>query len=174
MRKILNLLLTLILLTAFSCSRDDDPERSGIATIDNIRSPGTYAVIGFLFSEGKKVSKLDKPEPDITIDSDGTKLLFMTNNFKNSFYKEGEYNDAAAALAAFNALTSPVVPSEAWTGLASPLAENQIWIYRSGLDTYAKIRIISLIAEIRDGRDYAECTFEWEYQPDGTLTFPGK
>ncbi len=175
MKKILILILPLILLAAVSCSSDDDPDRSGTATIDNTRSLGqTYYVYGFLFSEGTKVSTLDRPEPDITVDSDGTNLLFMTNNLKESFFLAGVYNDAASAKTAFDAMTNPVVPPAAWTGLASPLAENQIWIFRSGRDTYAKIRIISLIAEIRDEKNYAECTFEWAYQPDGTLTFPGK
>jgi len=175
MRNILITILPFILLAAISCSGDDDPDRSGIATIDNTRSLGqTYYVYGFLFSEGKKVSTLDRPEPDITIDSDGTNLLFMTNNLKESFYLAGSYNDASAAKTAFDGMTSPVVPPAAWAGLASPLAENQIWIFRSGRDTYAKIRTISLIAEVRDEKDYAECTFEWVYQPDGTLTFPGK
>ncbi len=108
------------------------------------------------------------------IRSMGTNLLFMTDNLKDSFYNAGEYPDAVSAKTAFDNLKSATVPAASWEGLASPLKVNQIWIYRTGQDTYAKIRIISLIGEIRNGIDYAKCTFEWEYQPDGTLTFPGK
>ena len=58
--------------------------------------------------------------------------------------------------------------------MADPINANQVWVYRTGTETYAKIRIISTVNEIRDDMPYGECTFEWVYQPDGSLTFPGK
>lgn len=173
-KKIITITL-LAILVAGSCKKDDTPATSGVVTIDNTRTLGqTYYVYGFLFSSAKKVSTLDTPKPDITIDSDGTNLLFMTDNLKDSFYNAGEYPDALSAETAFDNLKSATVAEASWEGLASPLKVNQIWIYRTGQDTYAKIRIISLIGELRSGVNYAECTFDWEYQPDGTLTFPGK
>lgn len=168
-----SVLILISMLLIVSCKRDDTIPTSGIATINNIREfSTTYYVYGFLFSEAKLVSTLDKPAPDITVDSDGTNLLFQTNNFKNSFFLFGEYADEAAAKSAFDKLATVNVTQ--WEGLAYPLKVNQIWIYRSGTEKYAKIRIISTIAEQRSGRDYAECTFEWVYQPDGSLTFPVK
>jgi len=175
MGKKIIILPLLAIFFAGSCKKDDIPPTTGVVTIDNTRTLGqTYYVYGFLFSSAKKVSTLDTPKPDITIDSDGTNLLFMSDNLNNSFYNAGEYPDALSAETAFDNLKSATVPAASWEGLASPLKVNQIWIYRSGQDTYAKIRIISLIGELRNGVNYAECTFEWEYQPDGTLTFPGK
>ena len=173
MRNSLIFILPLFFLIFVSCSKNDTPDTSGLATIDNTRTLGqTYYVYGFLFSEAKKVSTLDTPGPDIIIDSDGTDLMFMADNLKDSFYKWGEYNDESSASTAFDNLKSATVQSTDWEGLAYPLKENQVWIYRSGTENYAKIRIITLIAEIRNDRDYGECTFEWEYQPDGSLTFP--
>lgn len=173
-KKIIILPLLAVLL-AVSCKKDDTPDTSGLVTIDNTRTLGqTYYVYGFLFSKAKKVSTLDTPKPDITIDSDGTSLLFMSDNLKDSFFNAGEYPDPVSAETAFDNLKSATIPESSWEGLASPLKTNQIWIYRTGQDTYAKIRIISLIGELRSGVNYAECTFEWEYQPDGTLTFSGK
>jgi len=175
MRNNLFLILISILFLLVSCKKNDIPETSGIATIDNTRTLGqTYYVYGFLFSEAKKVSTLENPPPDITIDSDGTNLLLQADNLNYSFYKAGEYNDAASAEVAFDNLKSATIQQSEWEGLASPLKVNQVWIYRSGTNHYAKFRIISVIAEIRSGNPYAECTFEWEYQPDGTLTFSGK
>jgi hypothetical protein len=175
MSKKLFIILLFSVLLQGSCKKDDTPETSGIATIDNIRTlDQTYYVYGFLFSEAKKVSTLDNPPPDITVDSDGTSLLLQANNLNNSFYKAGEYNDASSAEAAYKNLKSATVSESEWEGLAYPLKAHQIWIYRSGTNNYTKFRIISIISEIRSGKDYAECTFEWEYQPDGTLTFPGK
>lgn len=168
-------ILFLLVLMQSSCKKDETIPTKGTVTIDNVRTLAqTYYVYGFLFSQAKKVSTLENPPPDITIDSDGTNLLLMANNLKNSFYKFGEYNDAASSENAYNNLTSATIPDPAWEGLASPVKANQIWIYRSGTTHYAKFWIVSTISEIRGGKDYAECTFEWEYQPDGTLTFPGQ
>ena len=173
MRKSLFFILLMLFFLQISCKKDDTPSTSGIATIDNTTYlDQTYYVFGFLFSEAKLVSTLADPPPDITVDSDGTNLLFQANNLKNSFYKFGEYNDAASAKTAFDNLTSANVTQ--WEGLAYPVEANQIWLYRSGTEHYAKLKIISIISEIRSERNYAECKFEWVYQPDGSLTFPGK
>jgi hypothetical protein len=175
MRRIIFYILPLLLILGVSCSKSETPDTSGIVTINNTRTLGqTYYVYGFLFSEASIVSTLDNPPPDITVDSDGTNLLLMADNLKDSFFKWGEYNDETTASDAFDNLTSATIQSSDWEGLAYPIKENQVWIYRSGTEHYAKIRIISLISEVRNEKDYAECTFEWEYQPDGSLTFPVK
>ncbi len=167
------LILLPVLLFMHSCKKDNVIPTSGTATINNtVGFSQTYYVYGFLFSKAELVSTLDNHPPDITVDSDGTNLFFQTNNFKNSFYRAGEYADAASAKEAFDNLKTVNVAQ--WIGLASPLKPNQVWLYRSGTEHYAKIRIISTISEIRDNRDFAECTFEWVYQPDGSSTFPGK
>lgn len=175
MRKTLFAILILILLVPASCKKDNTPATSGTVTIDNTRSQGqTYTVYGFLFSQAKKVSKPGNPPPDITIDSDGTNLVLMADNFKNSFFKFGQYNDAASAATAFDNLTSATIQESQWEGLASPVLPDAIWIYRSGTTHYAKILITSIVSEVRSGHPYAECSFKWKYQPDGSLTFQGK
>jgi hypothetical protein len=58
--------------------------------------------------------------------------------------------------------------------MADPVTENQVWIYRSGNEKYAKIRIISTVNEIRENLPFGECRFEWLYQPDGSKTFPAR
>lgn len=156
-----------------SCRKDKIIPTSGTITINNITSLGqTYYVYGFLFSQAKLVTTLNKPHPDITIDTDGTNLFFQAENLLDSFYNAGEYSDATSSKSAFDILE--VNENSVWTGLASPLKENQLWIYRTGTGCYAKLRIISLVSDVRDDRSYAECTFEWVYQPDGSLTFPGE
>jgi hypothetical protein len=175
MRYYLSAILGLLLIMPVSCKKDSTADTKGTVTIDNTTQLGqTYYVYGFLFSQGKKVPTSGNPQPDITVDNDGTQLLLMANNLKNSFYKAGEYPDATSAKTAYGNLKSATINDTDWTGIAYGIASNQIWIYRSGTNNYAKFRIISTVAEVRAGRNYAECTFEWEYQPDGTLTFPGK
>ena len=134
----------------------------------------TYYVFGFTFSLAEKVSTLTDPGPDITIGNDGTlyNLIFQTNNQNNSFYKVGEYSTEAAAQQAFNNLTSASVPQ--FIAIADSIRINQVWIYQSKSGHYAKIRIIDTVSKVGDPIDYSECTFQWVYQPDGSLTFPAK
>lgn len=161
-----------------SCDNKDEPDLSGNATISNEltfdQQSQTYNSYGFLFSKGELVSILGTPPPDITVDNDGTldNLILQTGNFKNSFYKAGEYGDASSAKQAFDKLTTITVP--VWESWAFGIRPDQIWIFRTSTEKYAKIRIISIISEVRASLNYAECTFEWVYQPDGSLTFPGK
>jgi len=169
-------IIFLLLFLAPSCKRDRVIPTSGEATINNLlvfdSNRQTYIGYGFLFSKAELVSILSKPGPDITIAADGTNLSFQANNLNNSFFKAGEYENETTASGEFKKVTAPSVSQ--WEGMAVPVKPHQIWIYRTGDENYAKIRIISTVSEVRDDRDYAECTFEWRYQPDGSLTFPEK
>ncbi len=160
------------------CDDSDDPgnkKTSGTVTIDNtLYGTGPYYAIGFNFSTAAKVSSLSTPAPDITLDLGGSLSVFIlqTGSGLNGFFLEGEYADEATAKQAFASLTAPLVT--VWADWANPVKPNQVWVYRSADEHYAKIRIVSVYSETRTPRDYAECTFEWVYQPDGSLTFPGK
>lgn len=174
MKKII--FISLFLLYAFSgCKKDEESGKlSGTVTINNDlggdQFTGYYA-LGFSFVLGKKVSTLESPPPDIIIDNGSTfeNLIFMNNNNNPSFHKFGDYPDAAKAEQAYKSLTSATVSQ--WSGIGEQVKPNQIWLYRTDNKRYAKLRVISTQARDLD-RDFAECTFEWDYQPDGTLTFP--
>ena len=173
-RSTLPVILLVVLLTG--CKKDSTPPLSDTTTIDNRRmqGSGTYYVMGFTFATAQKVSTLSQPGPDITlvVDRSSGIITLQTGNFNDSFYKAGEYADAASAEQAFEALTS--FGSVPWVALAEPVTENQIWIFKTRSNRYAKFRIISITTEVVSGETEAEMTFEWVYQPDGTLTFPGK
>lgn len=174
----------LISIALFSCNKKEVTRTSGIVTIDNTtHKSSTYFVYGFSFPNAGLVSTQTTPGPDITVyvNKDNPtlppRLYFMTNNLLPSFHEVGEYLTESAATTAFNDLKSTSV--QQWTDIADPVLPNQLWIYRSQNEKYAKIRIISTVNErrkdpngLKDSVDYAECTFEWVYQPDGTITFP--
>ncbi len=173
--------LIFILLTFLvaGCRKDKDAPLSGTFTIDNnLYGDGPYYAFGFSFISAGKVSTLDDPPPDVTLvavtDLYGNilKLNLQTTNFKSSFYRAGEYANASDARQAYDNLTSATVTQ--WEDDADAIEENQIWIFRSRNEKYAKILITDTFFEERDIWPYAECTFNWAYQPDGTLTFPGK
>jgi len=175
MRNSLFYIVLLSFLFHCSCKKDEPLPTTGTITIDNTTTLGqTYFIYGFLFSEARKASTADNPPPDITIDSDGINLVLQADNLKDSFNKAGEYNDGASAKTAYDNLKSATASQLTWEGIGTPVKEHQVWIYRSGTNHYAKFRIISTRTEPGQVKPFAECTFEWEYQPDGTLTFPGK
>jgi hypothetical protein len=177
MRKFIYIFSLSLILIA-SCRKQNDIPTSGTATLNNVLKMDqmlqTYYSMGFLFSAGSMVSTLDVPPPDINIINDGTlnNLILATNNFENSFCKIGSYPNASAAINVFDTLKSPKVIQ--WKVWADSIKANQVWIYKSGNEHYAKIRIVSTVSELRSGDNYSECTFDWVYQPDGSLTFPVK
>ena len=174
-----NCILIVLVITLFlsSCKKKNDPDISGTVTINNDltfdQQLQTYVNYGFLFSQAKLISNVGNPKPDITIDNDGTlDNLILQTKINSRFCKSGEYADASLARQAFNNLKSVTVTQ--WEDWAYSIKPNQVWIFSTSDEHYAKIRIISTISETRGTRNYAECTLEWVYQPDGSLTFPGK
>jgi hypothetical protein len=184
MRKI-NFIIFILFFTLSCCKKDDSPPLSGTTTIDNILkntkpdNSGTYYAFGFSVTSGKSVSTLQSPLDVITINADFDinynvrKIYFATNNFSNSFFRYGVYPDASFAANAFNSLTSFTEPAS-WKEIGDSVKINQIWIYKTSTSGFAKLKVTATAAEKRDTKPYAECTFDWVYQPDGTYTFPKK
>jgi hypothetical protein len=177
MKRIQYYIVLAIVIALSGCTKAEKPRTSGTDTIDNtIHFSTTYYVYGFSFSGAKLVSTTTTPKPDIVLyvnsDNQPNKLTFQANNLVPSFFKAGEFSDEEAAKIVFDNLKT--FSATQWSDMADPVSVNQVWIYRSGSDTYAKIRIVSVINEIRQTGPYGECTFQWVYQPDGSTTFPGK
>ncbi|MBN2861791.1 MAG: hypothetical protein JXN62_01425 [Bacteroidales bacterium] len=175
MRK-LNIIVLLVWFILPSCEKDDSFDNSGTITINNdliLSQDQGYINYGFLFSEAKIASNVSSPKPDITVDNDGTlDNLILQGKINTGFFKAGEYADETLAKQEFSNLKSLTITE--WEDWAFSIKPNQIWIIRTSEEFYAKIRIISTVSETRGTRYYAECTFQWVYQPDGTLTFPVK
>ncbi len=79
-----------------SCKKKNDPDISGTITINNELTLDpklqTYVNYGFLFSQGKLVSNVGTPKPDVTIDNDGTlDNLILQAKINSRFSKYGEY-----------------------------------------------------------------------------------
>jgi len=171
-------LILILLFVALSCEKEEKIPLSGTATIDSKLTfdddRQTWVTYGFLFSGAKKVPFPGNVEPDITVYSDESSISLMSGNYLDSFFLQGTYSDGAAASNAFDGLTTLNPGLFSWTGLASPLAEGQIWIYRTDSEQYAKIRIIGIETGTFQDREYVSCTFEWAFQPDGSPNFPAR
>lgn len=156
---------------------DEEIPTSGVDSIDNILyGNGPYYALGFSFYSASAVSTLATPGPDIVLymnmdDFANPRPTFQSSSLMPSFSLKGEYPDEKAAIAAFDGLKS--VGAASWTDMADPVKANQLWLYRTGDEKYAKIRIISIVSENRPDLPfrYGKCTFEWVYQPDGSETF---
>ena len=170
--------IVILLLLLPGCKKDNNPKLSGTITINNIfYGTGPYYAFGFSIPTGRKVSTLNDPLDVISIMADPDindnvrKIYFASIGLNYSFYRFGQYSDSVTAIIAFKNLTSFTEPI--WTETGDSVKVNQIWLFRTSANKYSKIRVMKTVAEKR-AKPYAECTFEWVYQPDGSLTFPGK
>jgi hypothetical protein len=150
---------------------------SGTVTLDNeLYGSGPYYALGFSFEQGKAVSTLSAPEPDITIQAGaitqgGQVEPFMSaNTYEPAFALAGEYGSENAATDAFTNLKS--VGSVSYIAMGAPLKANQVWVIRTETKKYAKIRTIEVTLNTNVQPPFASCKFEWVYQPDGSATFP--
>ena len=170
--------ISVLILALFSgCQKEKTPATSGTATIEStLHGSGSYYADGFSFSKPGIVSTISTPGPDITLfasknlDGSFKETSFEASNFENSFSLVGESANEADAIQSFKSLI--IVGNVQWIASAKPLERNQIWLFKTGMGRYNKMRIITVVEEMRQNLPYASCTFEWVYQPDGSTTFP--
>ncbi|MBE0673989.1 MAG: hypothetical protein IH591_04955, partial [Bacteroidales bacterium] len=139
-----------------------------------------YYAIGFNFTTASFSQTNKTPRPDITLlaetDAGGNITDVSFNGipgfqyFPFSLY--GSYGNGNDAIAAFTALKEVNNAGLTWVETGKPLIENQIWLFQTEDEKYAKLRIIEVHTEKRDGVAWASCRFQWVFQPDGSLTFP--
>jgi hypothetical protein len=176
--KQLLLIIILLLSTLSGCKKKDNPVISGIATIEStLYGTGPYYAYGFSFSIAGKTTTISDPGPDITvyasknIDGSISQISFEASNYQNSFSLASENSTEADAKLSFKELKT-VGDGIQWGPSAIQLKGNQIWLYRTNKGNYAKLRLISVNEETIQNQLCAVCTFEWIYQPDGSVTFP--
>lgn len=167
----------LALMLILSGCEGKETTTSGTVTLDNeLYGSGPYYALGFSFDQGKAVSTLSTPEPDITIQAGalsqgGAVEPFMSaNTFEPSFGMVGEYSSESAARDAFNNMRS--VSGISYIEIGAPLKANQVWVIRTEDKKYAKIRTVEVTIDAQSSPPFALCRFEWVYQPDGSATFP--
>ncbi|MCA1757187.1 MAG: HmuY family protein [Bacteroidales bacterium] len=170
-------LIALFLVLLTRCSKEEEDRFSGIDTIESTLygdAAGYYA-LGFSFDLGKKIPTNGQPRPDISVhpitdaEEDITGISLETPILVAPFGFAGEFDSGTEASAFYNNLT--VATSSSWMLSASPLKENQVWIFRTTEGNYAKFRVIELKSENRSTGAWASVKFEWMVQPDGTENF---
>jgi hypothetical protein len=176
MKYALFILCSACLLTV-SCKKDDGPVYAGTVKINNIVSQTDYSATGLHFPTGRLIKNTSSQEDVMVIQTDFDvnynvrKLYLSVNNDNASFFKYGEYPDTESATTAFKNLKS--VGTVVWEELADTVVPNQVWLFRTSDDRYAKFRIVSTFSEKRDNMvyPYGEAVVEWVFQPDATPSF---
>ena len=172
----------LVLILGFAGCKKDEPSiiTSGTATLTStrFREGSTYSYYGFSFEKGG-VSKYN-PEtstewPDIVIipiqepSGDVTGAFLDSPNIDNSFNLTAEFDDETRATDFFNNYKTVDVTN--FLKLAKPILKYQVWTFKTGKKLFAKLLITDVQAYIKVSTPYAETTFKWVYQPDGSNEF---
>ena len=173
--------ISVLLLFAFSgCEKEENPDTSGEATLtsDRFLEGSTYSIYGFSFEQGEVIKYNPAGEgiiPDFFImpvtgtGGQPTGALLDSPNQNKSFSLTAEFSDSSLALQYFSDYKN-IIDSN-YVSLANPLEKNQVWTFRTAANKFGKILIKDVKAFVKDTENYAETTFLWEFQPDGTPEF---
>jgi hypothetical protein len=169
------------LIFSFAGCEKENPsiKNSGTATLNStlILEGQTYSYYGFSFEKGN-VSKYN-PElsdelPDIVIrpitEASGVVTgAYLCNDYmKGSFNLTAEFDNETSATESFNNYKTVEVTT--YTKLATPIMKYQIWTFRTINNQFAKLLIVD-VKTVSISTPYAETTFKWVYQPDGSNEF---
>ena len=168
-----------LLISLSGCKKDKGPPITGEVTINStLYGEGPYYALGYSFSQGELVKTNAAPGPDIAVlpqaNADKTAVewvILNTNNMNNSFSLTASFDNVADAGNFFSHYQT-VNDSTVYTGLAKDIQPNQIWTFRTYENKYVKLLILKVVTRIDNHTPYAETTFRYVYQPNGSRTFP--
>ncbi len=174
-------MILMLILSVVSCGKEEVPLR-GTVTLSSKILPSdlSFYAVGFNFTTARFSRTDQTPFPQIVLraDTDVSGLITAvsfngdTGFAYSPFALEGSYGTAAEASAAFNALND-IDPSDyVWSEMGRPVTVNQVWLFRTRDERYARMRILAVSEIYSEDAPYAECRFEWVFQPDGSTSFP--
>lgn len=176
MRKISAVFVILIGI-CFSCEKKEDPKYSGeiLLSSELLQSGQYYSYYGFTFEDGsiRVYAPSSGTQPDLAIvynDFDQTVILQSSNQI-DAFHKNGNFQSAAEAESFFSSYAE--VTAQGFLPQAENVEVNQVWTVKTAADKYAKILIKDIQVKTGALSDFVELTIKYQYQPDGTKTFPG-
>lgn len=152
----------------------DDPVYpvSGIATVDN-KDVVNYSGSGFYFATAQVITYPNSSMvyPDISVRIPGGIPQFWSIDGNSAFKLLNSSLDSSRAYAFFDSL-SVISDTSGFVSSISNLSVYQTIAVRAHQNKYAKILITKVLVDSIS--NITETTFNWAYQPDGSLTFPAK
>ena len=167
--------ILILILFVSACSKDKEVKTSGTHTItsEKILAGQTYSYYGFSFSKASVklynvATSTDRPDFGVGMNQDSLPY-FDTENIEESFALAGDFLTADSALTFFNNYREVDVNS--YEGLAQPVLENQIWVFKTRSNTFGKMLILNTLKYEKQSYLIVEVQFQWVYQPDGSGIF---
>ena len=177
MRKIA--LLLILPLFILGCDKKNKTKTSGEVSLNSelILVGETYSVPGFSFESASV--ELYNPAGGTTI-PDIFALPEVQNNVYSAYFDTQNTYPSFALVGVFDSSTEAQdfytnykqVDVNNYTGLAKPVLKNQVWVFKTRNDNYAKLLILKVDAYLKDTEAFAEVTFKWVYQPDASTVLP--
>ncbi|RLD36677.1 MAG: hypothetical protein DRI73_00225 [Bacteroidetes bacterium] len=163
------------------CNKNDNDKTSGENSLNSelILSGQTYSIQGFSFESGSVIlynpaSSTSIPDifalPDTDPQNNEVTAYLDTENPFESFALAGTFPTSGEALDFYNNYKEVKVST--YVSFAKPVLENQVWVFKTRNNKYAKMLIMKVNTSIKNQEPYAEVTFKWAYQPDGSTIFP--
>ena len=171
--------ILILILFVSGCSKDKEVKTSGTNTLssERILDGETHNYYGFSFSKASVnlynvASSTDLPDFAV-VDYPGldqeTFQAFISDNIEDSFALAGTFSTPDSALTFFNNYLE--VNPGSYVGLADPVLENQVWIFKTRSGNFGKMLILTTLSFEKNSNMIAEVQFKWVYQPDGSTFF---
>ncbi len=171
--------LAILIGICFSCEKKEDPQYRGefILSSELLQADPSWSFYGFTFEDEQiklyPVTSSVRPDLSITYNDFNPDTIVITlesSDLDEAFHKNGDFTSADAAEAFFNSYSE--VTTSNFTAQADTVEVNQVWTVQTASKKFSKIWIKD--SQIKTGTlsDYVELTIKYQYQPDGTKTFP--
>jgi len=160
----------------YSCEKKEDPKYSGeiLLSSELIQSGQTYSYYGFTFEDAtiKVYAPSSGAQPDLaSVYNDFSQdVILQSSNQIDAFLRNGDFASADEAETYFNSYSE--VTAQGFQAQAENVEVNQVWTIKTAADKYAKLWIKDMELKSNALADFVELTIKYQYQPDGTKTFP--
>jgi hypothetical protein len=175
MRKIGAVLIILIGI-CYSCEKKEDPKYSGefILSSELLADDPSWSFYGFTFEDGQiklyPAASSIRPDLSVTYNDFNQQVSLESSDLDEAFYKNGDFGNAGAAENFFNNYLE--ITANNFKALADMVEVNQVWTVRTSSKKFAKIWIKDSQFNTGTQSDFVKLTIKYQYQPDGTKTFP--
>lgn len=163
-----------------ACKKDNEEiKTSGDLVLSSqiLGNESSYYVEGFSFDKAGKVryNLTSSSIPDLVleniIDNDGNVTGARLSSPQNdaAFFRAGEFGSSGEAEIFFNSITD--AGSHIYSITTDSVKANQVYIFQSRANKYAKLFIKDFAFVPGLLTDYVNVTIQWVYQPNGEKTF---
>ena len=160
----------------YSCEKKEDPKYSGeiLLSSELLQDDPSWSYYGFTFEDGqiKLYPAISSARPDlsITYNDFNQQVSLESSDLDEAFHKNGDFGNAGAAESFYNSYLE--VTANNFEPLANTVEVNQVWTVQTVSKKFAKIWIKDIQVKTSTISDYVELSIRYQYQPDGTKTFP--